>query len=229
MVDETVTAKLTAENRRKIGAQVLHYALKPLGHLEFSEIYRLELDTLPEARSLQGYKIDRANERDIDVIVRDLVRDEPPFVIRNLWSQGNHCFVARHEGRVVAYDWIGFSTLQEEEFTITLEPEHAFCLNAYTHPDHRGLGVHYELLRNLLVFAAANGKTRAYTLVSLFNRDSWKSHIRMGWQRDFTYCYFRPYFVPGRLPWALTAPRYPARLNWPQHSWLYPQSAPGVR
>lgn len=229
MVDEAVTARLAAENRRRIGAQVLHYALKPLGHLEFSEIYRLELDSLPEPRPLDGYEIGHATDHDIEAIARDLVRDEPAFVIRNLWSQGHHCFVAKRDGRVVAYDWIGFSTLQEEEFTITLEPQHVFCLNAYTHPDHRGRGVHYELLRNLLVFAAANGKTRAYTLVSLFNRDSWKSHIRMGWQRDFTYSYFRPYFVPGRLPWALTAPRYPARLNWQQHSWLYPRSAPGVR
>lgn len=229
LVDETVTARLAAENRRRMGAQVLHYALKPFGNLEFSEIYRLELDSLPPARPLEGYEIGPATDHDIDEIVRELVRDEPGYVIRNLWSQGHHCFVARSDGRIVAYDWIGFSKLQEEEFAITLEPEHAFCLNAYTHPDHRGRGIHYELLRNLLVFAAANGKTRVYTLVSLFNRDSWKSHIRMGWRRDFTYCYFRPYFTPGRIPWPFNAPRYPARLNWQRHSWLFPQSEADVR
>jgi GNAT superfamily N-acetyltransferase len=121
---------------------------------------------------------------------------------------------------VLAYNWIAFSAVQEEEYRIELQPADVFCLNAYTHPDHRGRGIHYKLLRTLLECAAARGKTGAYTLVSLFNRDSWKSHIRMGWKRSFTYCYFRPYFVPGRLPWPLTAPRYPARLDWARHSWL---------
>jgi hypothetical protein len=30
------------------------------------------------------------------------VRDEPPHVIRMLWSEGHHCFVARYQSKVIA-------------------------------------------------------------------------------------------------------------------------------
>jgi GNAT superfamily N-acetyltransferase len=220
VAEDEVSVRLAAESRRKLGAQALHLPLKVLGYLEFSEIYSIDLGRLPPERPLDRYELGPATAEDIDYICRVLIRDEPPIVIRTLWSEGHHCLVARHDGRVIAYDWIAFSTVQEEEYRIELQPDHAFCLNAYTHPEHRGRGVHYALLRGLLKFAAENGKTKAFTLVSLFNRDSWKSHIRMGWKREFTYCYFRPYFVPGRQPWALTPPRYPARLDWRRHSWF---------
>lgn len=220
MAEDDVGVRLAAANRRRLAAQTAHYALKPFGHIEFSDVYRLDLRSLPPDRAVGDYEIARATDADIEDICVNLKRDEPEFVIRDLWSGKHHCFVARRDGRVVGYNWIAFSTVQEEEYRIELRPTDVFCLNAYTHPDHRGRGIHYKLLRTMLEFAAVQGKTSAYTLVSVFNRDSWKSHIRMGWLREFSYCYFRPYFVPGRLPWPLTAPRYPARLDWRHHSWF---------
>jgi GNAT superfamily N-acetyltransferase len=222
VASDIVDARLAAEIRRKVAAQVVHYAVKILGHLELSEVYSIDLDRLPPERVIDQYQIGPATAEDIEFICSTLTRDEPPIVIRTLWSNGHHCFVARHQGRVVGYNWIAFFTVQEEEYRVELQPDHAFCLNAYTVPEHRGRGIHYCLLRTLLDFAVRNGKSKAYTLVSLFNSDSWKSHIRMGWTREFTYCYFRPYFVPGRIPWALTSPRYPVRLDWRQHSWFAP-------
>ncbi len=224
MENDLIAGRVAAETRRKLAGQSLHYALKILGYLEFSEIYSIDLSRPPPQRSVDHYQFDRASGEDIDYICRELIRDEPPIVIRNLWSEGHHCFVARHQGRVIGYNWIALSAVQEEEFRIELMADHAFCLNAYTVPEHRGRGVHYVLLRNMLEFAAQTGKSKAYTLVSLFNRDSWKSHIRMGWTREFTYCYFRPYFTPRRIPWALTRPRYPVRLDWQRHSWFAPES-----
>ena len=225
MADDLLGVRLSAENRRKLAAQSLHYALKIFGHLEFSEIYSIDLHHLPPQRTVDRYEIGPATDADIDYICSVLIRDEPPFVIRRLWSEGHHCFVAREQRRVVAYDWIAFSPVQEEEFRVELRPDHAFCLNAYTEPQHRGRGIHYCLLRTQLEFAANSGKTKAYTLVSLFNKASWKSHIRMGWSREFTYSYFRPYFIPGWLPWAITPPRYPVRLDWQRHSWFARPSA----
>jgi len=214
-------AKETYENRRRLAALALHYGMKVLGYLEFSEIYSIDLSHLPPPRRLDNrYVLDKANAEDIDYICRELVRDEPPVVIRNLFAEGHSAFVARSEGRIVGYNWLALSTVQEEEYRIDLEPAHAFCLNAYTVPEHRGRGIHYALLRGMLEFAAQNGRSKAYTLVSLYNRDSWKSHIRMGWEREFTYCYFRPYFTLRRIPWPLTAPRYPVRLDWKRHSWF---------
>jgi GNAT superfamily N-acetyltransferase len=224
--NEATAAREAAENRRKLAAQSLHYSLKIFGYLEFSEIYSISLDHLPGPRPLEGYVLDRANSDDIDYICRELIRDEPPTVLRNLWSEGNHCFVARYQDQIVGYDWLALSTVQEEEYRVELRADHAFCLNAYTVPEHRGRGIHYALLRNMLEFAAQNGRSKAYTLVSLFNRNSWKSHIRMGWVREFTYCYFRPYFTIRRVPWPLTPPRYPVRLDWHRHSWF---AHPGLR
>jgi GNAT superfamily N-acetyltransferase len=221
LVNHNLATREARESRRRLWALALHFPLKILGYLEFSEIYSLSLDRIPPPRQLDSsYTIDQANADDIDFICRELVRDEPPVVIRTLFAEGHHCFVARSQGRIVAYDWLALSTVQEEEYRIELEPVHAFCLNAYTVPEHRGRGIHYALLRRMLEFAAQNGRSKAYTLVSLYNRDSWKSHIRMGWVREFTYCYFRPYFTLRRIPWPLTAPRYPARLDWDRHSWF---------
>lgn len=219
--DDGLAAKETRESRRRMAALALHCPLKMLGYLEFSEIYSIGLDRPLPPRLLDiGYVLDRADADDIDYICNNLIRDEPPAVIRNLGVEGNHCFVARHQGRIIAYNWLALSTVQEEEYRIELEPAHAFCLNAYTVPEHRGRGIHYSLLRNMLQFAAENGRSKAYTVVSLYNRNSWKSHIRMGWVREFTYCYFRPYFTLSRRPWALTPPRYPVRLDWDRHSWF---------
>ena len=222
-VNDDLIAREARESRRRLAALALHFPLKIFGYLEFSEIYSIGLDSIPPPRRLDSkYVLDQANADDIDYICRELVRDEPPVVIRNLFAGGHHCFVARSKGRIVAYDWLALSTVQEEEYRVELRPADAFCLNAYTVPEHRGRGIHYALLRRMLEFAAQSGRSRAYTLVSLYNRDSWKSHIRMGWVREFTYCYFRPYFTLRRIPWPLTAPRYPARLDWDRHAWFAP-------
>ena len=199
---------------------LLHAVLRPLGFVEFTDVYWIDPRTPVPQRHLEGYVIAHATDTDIDSICNHIKRDEPPGVIRKLWRDGHHCFVARHDGAVIAYDWIAFSSVQEEEFRIELEPDDAFCLNAYTVPEHRGKGVHYALLRALLEFAARSGKTRCFTAVSVFNISSWKSHARMGWQLSSTVGYFRPYFTLRRLPWQLTPMQYPVTLDWTRHSWL---------
>ena len=133
---------IRAVNRRRYAALILHWAVRPLGYVEFSDVYCMDPRTLPPQRELNGYVIEHATDADIDYICRFLPRDEPPHVIRMLWSEGHHCFVARYDGKVIAYDWIAFSSVQEEEYRIEIKPGDAFCLNAYTIPQHRGKGVH---------------------------------------------------------------------------------------
>jgi GNAT superfamily N-acetyltransferase len=210
---------IRAENRRRYPALLLHYAMRPLGYMEFTDVYSIDPKRAPEQRALQGYDLGYATDAEIECICRILVRDEPPNVIRKLRADGHHCFVARHKGKVIAYNWIAFSSVQEQEYRIELQPDHAFCLDAYTAPEHRGNGVHYALLRELLAFAAHSRKTKVFTAVSLFNARSWKSHVRMGWKRELTLGYFRPNFTFKRLPWQFTASRYPIRLDWTRHSW----------
>jgi GNAT superfamily N-acetyltransferase len=204
---------------RRWPALLLHYAARPLGYFEFTDIYWIDPRAQLPQRALQGYLIEHATDDDIDYICRILTRDQPSHVVRGRWRDGHHCFVARFEGKVVAYDWIAFSAVQEQEYSIQLQSSDAFCLDAYTVREPRGKGVHYALLRALLEYAAQSGKTRAFTAVSLFNVNSWKSHLRMGWVRLCTVGYFRPYFTRSRLPWQFTQTVYPVQLDWRRHAW----------
>jgi GNAT superfamily N-acetyltransferase len=217
-----VKLALRTANRRRVPALALHYALRPLGYLEFTDIYCIDPTIVVPRLREEGYVIAAATEADIRYMCDVLTRDQPAHVLRERWRQGHHCFVARAHGEVVAYDWIAFSPVQEQEFRIELDSAHAFCLDAYTAPHHRGKGLHYALLGTLLEFAARSGKTEVFTAVSLYNARSWSSHVRMGWQRAFSMVYFRPYFTVSRLPWQITKSHYPVHLDWKRHAWLKP-------
>jgi GNAT superfamily N-acetyltransferase len=211
---------IKAANRRRLLALSLHCLLRPLGYLEVTDIYRIDLARLPPLFSVAGYTVERATADDITEMTRRIDRDEPSAVLRDLWEKGHHCFVAKHDGRVVAYNWIAFSAVQEEEYHYAPRPDHAICVDAYTAPEHRGKGLHLLLLLTMLHFAAASGKSMAYTGASLFNIVSWKTHLRIGWQLDFTFCWFRPNFTLRRRPWRVFRERYPLRLDWAHHAWL---------
>jgi GNAT superfamily N-acetyltransferase len=205
--------------RRRLLMRPLHLLLRPLGYLELTDVYKIELTQLPALFEIPPYTIVEAQARGVEEIAADPSFDEPPAVVRTLSKQGHHCFVAKYGERIVAYNWIAFSPVQEEEYSCEPGPADAICLNAYTVAAHRGKGLHYLLLLTMLHFAARAGKREAYTAVSLYNRPSWKTHARMGWRRAFTIAYFRPNFTPGRSPWPLTRNRYPVRLDWSRHSW----------
>jgi hypothetical protein len=209
-----------AKRRRGLLALLAHWLLRPFGYLELTHVFKIDLAELPPLFAVPGYTIERATADDIGEITQQHHRGEPPAVIKTLWSQGHHCFVAKCEGRVVAYNWIAFSAVQEEEYFYVPRPDHAICVDAYTFPGHRGKKLHHLLLLTMLHFATASGKTTAYTGASLFNVTSWKTHLRIGWQRDFTFCWFRPYFTLKRQPWRLCQERYPLRLDWARHAWL---------
>jgi GNAT superfamily N-acetyltransferase len=213
-------ADIAATNRRRLLALCAHWIVRPLGYLELTDVYKLDLATLPPLFDVPGYRIEHAGEDDIRQITQPIRHDEPPAVIDALWAGGHHCFVAKFSGRVVAYNWIAFSAVQEEEYTYEPRPNHAICVDAYTVPEHRGKGLHYLLLLTMLHFAAASGKSVAYTGASLFNMVSWKTHVRIGWRREFTFSWFRPYFTVKRYPWRLTSERYPLRLDWSRHAWF---------
>ena len=217
------TDEFIASNRRRGLALFFHWLLRPLGYLEVTDIYKLHLRNLPPLFDVPGYRIVQADAADIADIKLNIKRDEPSHVIDALWRNGHHCFVAKTDRGVVAYNWIAFSRVQEEEYTYEPRPEHAICLDAFTRSDHRGKSLHPLLLLSMLHFAASSGKTCAYTGASLYNVVSWKTHIRMGWRREFSFVWFRPYWTLRRLPWTLTKSRYPVRLDWTRHSWFHPE------
>ena len=214
-----------AHNRRRwLMAQVLHWGLLPVGYLELTDVFRIELASLPPLFGVPGYTIEKASAEDIAQITREAHRGEPPGVIKNLWAAGHHGFVAKFNGEVVAYNWIAFSGVQEEEYWYEPRPEHAICVDAYTWPGHRGKKLHLLLLLTMLHFAAASGKSAAYTGASLRNMVSWKTHLRIGWRRAFTFGWFRPHFTVSRKPWRVTREQYPLHLDWDNHAWFVAQA-----
>jgi GNAT superfamily N-acetyltransferase len=217
---ETTKSEIERTRKRRLIALALHWLIRPLGYLEFTDIYFIRLFNLPPLFDVHGYTIEKATAGDIDEIARVLKRDEPSAVLRSLWNHGHHCFVAKYAGSVIAYNWVSFSPVQEEEYLYTPKEDHVICVDAYTAPDHRGKGLHLLLLLTMLHFAAASGKRLAYTGVSLLNLISWKTHLRIGWTLDFTFVWFRPNFTLKRHPWRITRERYPLRLNWAGHTWL---------
>ena len=212
--------RIKATKLRRALALILHWLVRPFGYLALIDIYKIDLAELPPLFDVPGYTIDYANTDDIRQITQRIERDEPSFVIDDLWAQGHHCFVAKYDGRVVAYNWIAFSAVQEEELRYEPRADHAICIDAYTVPEHRGKGLHLLLLLRMLHFAAASGKSVAYTGASLFNMASWKTHLRIGWRREFTFYWFQPRFTPGRQPWRLCREQYPLRLDWSHHAWF---------
>jgi GNAT superfamily N-acetyltransferase len=211
----------TNARARRMWACPVHALLRPFGYLEFTDVYSMDLHAdLPEVSLKPGYVISQAASADIDEIVANLPRDEPGGVLQMLFAQGHHCFVAKHRGRIVAYNWVAFREVQEEEYRCSPAPNEAICLNAYTAPEHRGKGLHSALLLSMLHFAKSEGKTVAYTAVSLLNETSWKTHVRMGWRLAFTISYFRPNFTIRRRPWVLKPGKPPVELDWSRHSWI---------
>ncbi len=179
--------EIRANRRRWLVAQILHWLTRPFGYLELTDIYKIALTGLPPLFEVPGYTIKHADQADIAQITQRPHRGEPSAVIDKLWSDGHHCFVAICDGQVVAYNWIAFSAAQEEEYHYDPRPEHAICVDAYTYPGHRGKKLHLLLLLTMLYFAAASGKSVAYTGGSLLNMASWKTHLRIGWRREFTF------------------------------------------
>lgn len=211
---------IKAANRRRLLALTLHWLVRPLGYLEITDVFKIDLVSLPPLFDIQGYTIEKADADDVRALTQRIKRDEPSAVLDALWANGHHCFVAKSQGDVVAYNWIAFSAVQEEEYRYEPKADHAICVDAYTMSEHRGKGLHLLLLLTMLHFAASSGKVSAYTGASVYNLVSWKTHFRIGWQRAFTFAWFRPYFTPGRQPWRLLPERYPLRLDWSRHAWL---------
>jgi hypothetical protein len=131
--------------RRRLLMRPLHLLLRPLGYLELTDVYKIELTRLPALFEIPPYRIVEAQARGVEEIAADPSFDDPPAVVRTLWKEGHHCFVAKYGERIVAYNWIAFAPVQEEEYSCEPGPADAICLNAYTAAAHRGKGLHYLL------------------------------------------------------------------------------------
>jgi len=200
------------ENIRRQLARGIRYIVRPFGQFDLSVVYAMDLtQPLKEFKARIPIGISHADEDDIDELL-----DMNPYhnrqVIAGRLRAGAKCFVARIDGRIIGFNWIGFNSVRDDEFNVRLKQNDVYCLDARVAENFRGMGIHTELLFAMLVYSRHCGFKTAYTRVSAMHRDSWKTHLRLGWREVGTTYFFNPHSNNG-FRFQLTGPLvYPVEV-----------------
>lgn len=156
-------------------------SLRPLGYLDLSVVYRLDLTkSLPEFQARIPIDITIGDESHIPTLVswNDYHTVES---LRDRMRSGSLCFLAWHNGELAGHDWLALRPVRDDSYIANIDGSSVYGLDAMTHPDFRGNGIHTALLAHMLAYAKARGYRHIYTRVNAMNAASWKSHIRTGW------------------------------------------------
>jgi GNAT superfamily N-acetyltransferase len=92
------------------------------------------------------------------------------------------CFVARSGSTLVGYAWMRYRPGVDDGDMIALADGEVYHFDGYMAEAWRGHRVHPALSSRLLCYDQADGYTRAYTKVSVFNRKSQKTVRRIGFK-----------------------------------------------
>lgn len=181
-------------SRRQIGRAIRRIA-NMFGNFELSVVYAMDLKSpLREYKARVPFDLSQATLEDVDELV-DLNPYHNRGVIMGRMRAGAKCFVARVDGKIIGYNWIAFRAVRDDDFIVKLKDDDVYCLDALVASAYRGNGIHTELLFAMLAYAQQSGFSHAYTRVSAMHRDSWKTHLRLGWNEIGTIYFFRPKFI----------------------------------
>ncbi len=183
------------QNTRRQISRVVRRLVSLFGRFDLSVVYTMNLaQPLKEYSARLPIDVSRASEADVDELVK-LNPYHGKKVITERLRAGAKCFVARVEGRIVGFNWIAFGSVRDDEFIVNLNDGDVYCLDARVSRAYRGNGIHTELLFAMLAYAQERGFAHAYTRVSAMHRDSWKTHLRLGWNEIGTIYFFQPKFA----------------------------------
>lgn len=121
----------------------------------------------------------------------------PCALVLDRWRAGDTCFVARHDGVVVATCWAATRRARAAYvgWDVDLPDGDVYLYDAYTAPAHRGAGVAKALCLYQLRHLRAAGLRRATRMTLPWNQPALRLH---------TSCGFRVVGVRGRIalgPW----------------------------
>jgi GNAT superfamily N-acetyltransferase len=164
---------------------VVASATRPLRRrVELTLLYRFDLRAaVPDVRADVAVEMMLATARDVDEAAL-LTGADRRQTFRDRLADGMACYVARVDGRVVAYNWTWFRSAREGMDAIDIGAGEIYTHDAFTVPHLRGRKIHTETLAYMLRAAKEQGYRDAFTMVSALNPWSRKTLVRLGWRRS---------------------------------------------
>ena len=110
--------------------------------------------------------------------------DQPSDVIQRRLAQGDRCFAAWHEGRIVHTGWVTTKPRYESYLrrTLSLQPGDIFLYDHYTQPSHRSLGLAQARDVYILHHYREEGYQRSMAIVALENKAAFHPFKAMGYR-----------------------------------------------
>jgi GNAT superfamily N-acetyltransferase len=150
--------------------------------VDVSCIYEFDLvNQVPQGRADIPIEMARATPEEV-VAAADIAdtRLREKFLAR--LEDGMACFVAKVDGRVVAYNWTRYRSGEDEGDELHLGPGEIYTTDAFTAEGFRGRKIHGATLEYMLRFAREEGYRRAYTMRSVLKLASSKTLPNVGWR-----------------------------------------------
>jgi hypothetical protein len=129
---------------------------------------------------------------------------------RSRFSMGAHCFVARVEGRIVAYDWLRLrAAVGAADVPMLLKDDEVYGSDAYTAEGWRGQGIHPALNYSMLKYAQDQGYATVYSQARADNAQSLPTLRRLKWALTALMLVFEPKWAPHKAMWLVRGSPYP--------------------
>jgi len=124
---------------------------------------------------------------------RALAREKAKRSFALAMRAGEHCYVARVQGRIAHSNWIRFHDCRPVEGRpVELEPGEVYTTDAFTGDAWRGKGLHEAVLTHMLSIAQQRSCHHAYTITDLFKAGSRRGVRRIGWRQRGRLLYITP-------------------------------------
>jgi GNAT superfamily N-acetyltransferase len=168
--------------RRSRAFRLLARLTAPVRHrVDLSSVYHRDLRLpVPDARADVPVTMSQATPADVEAAA---LLAGPDFVqpFRARLEDGMVCFVAKLDGRVVAYNWTRYRSGEDEGDLIRLGPGEIYTTDALVDERLRGKRIHGQTLAYMLRRAREEGYVDAYTMRSMFRWASRKAMPGLGW------------------------------------------------
>ena len=109
-----------------------------------------------------------------------------PSLAEKRFDDGNICFVAEHEKKIISCVWTSFNEvyLPNVEYTLRVEKEVAPLIDGWTSPDFRGMGVYNFVWNNTIRYLREHSEyKKIYGFIQPTNKLSLIVHRRMNLEK----------------------------------------------